>query len=222
MSRNAEIRGVTGAQACMKFYADSKRRDVEFQAGEWVYVKLQPFRQHSLRLHRHYKLNRRYFGPYQVLEKVGQVAYKLNLPSESKIHNVFHVSMLRKCIGTPNQQVTPLHLVDSSTTLILEPFAVLDQRTLFRGSTPIPQYLIQWSGLPATDATWEDKTSLQKSFPNFHLEDKVFLNEGGNVVPTTSPTKSQEFSPQAAGPNQIRKSERAKVLPAKLKDYKLQ
>ncbi|KAJ0568387.1 putative nucleotidyltransferase, Ribonuclease H [Helianthus annuus] len=88
MVLNTLKRNLLRAQARMKFYADSKRRDVEFQAGEWVYVKLQPFRQHSLRLQRHYKLNRRYFGPYQVLEKVGQVAYKLNLPSEAKIHNV--------------------------------------------------------------------------------------------------------------------------------------
>ncbi|KAJ0508738.1 putative chromatin remodeling & transcriptional activation CHROMO-DOMAIN family [Helianthus annuus] len=100
--------------------------------------------------------------------------------------------MLRKCTGTPNQQVTPLHLVDSSTTLILEPFAILDQRTLFRGSTSIPQYLIQWSGLPATDATWEDKTSLQKSFPNFHLEDKVFLNEAVMLCPQSAQQRAND------------------------------
>ncbi|KAD3336646.1 hypothetical protein E3N88_32165 [Mikania micrantha] len=101
------------AQSRMKTYADTNRRDVQFDIRDWVFVKLQPFRQHSVRLQRHYKLSRRFFGPYQIMEKVGQVAYKLHLPPEAKIHNVFHVSMLRKCKGTPTQQITPLQLVDT-------------------------------------------------------------------------------------------------------------
>ncbi|KAM0028419.1 putative nucleotidyltransferase, Ribonuclease H [Helianthus debilis subsp. tardiflorus] len=202
------------AQSRMKTYADTNRRDVQFAIGDWVFVKLQPFRQHSIRLQRHYKLSRRFFGPYQVLERVGQVAYKLQLPPEAKIHNVFHVSMLRKCTGKPTQQITPLHLVDSSSTLKLHPAQLLDQRTLLRGSSSVPQYLVQWEGLPVQEATWEDKAILQRIFPDFHLEDKVTDKGGGNVV-------TQEPSPQVTSPMQMRRGERKKTQPAKLKDYKL-
>lgn len=58
------------------------------------------------------------------------MAYKLDLPATAKVHPVFHVSLLHKCIGTPEQQITPLHLVDSTTTLILQPAATLATRTV--------------------------------------------------------------------------------------------
>ncbi|PKI61177.1 hypothetical protein CRG98_018408 [Punica granatum] len=90
------------AQLRMKEIADRKRRDVHFQEGDWVYVKLKPYRQRSVRLQRYHKIGRRYIGPFQVLKRVGEVAYKLALPKAARIHPVFHVSMLKKCIGNPD------------------------------------------------------------------------------------------------------------------------
>lgn len=89
------------AQQSMKDFADRKRRHVEFAVSDWVFVKLKPYRQHSVRLQRHHKLGRRYFGRFKVLQRIGEVAYKLDLPEEARIHLVFHISMLRPCIGTP-------------------------------------------------------------------------------------------------------------------------
>ncbi|XP_059302296.1 uncharacterized protein LOC132054272 [Lycium ferocissimum] len=105
-------------QQKMKVSADRKRQSVEFSVGDWVFVKLKLYRQHSLRLQRHHKLGRRYFGPFKVIKRIGQVAYKLDLPEEAKIHHVFHVSMLRRCVGIPETQVTPLRLTDAPADVL--------------------------------------------------------------------------------------------------------
>ncbi|KAJ0441334.1 putative nucleotidyltransferase, Ribonuclease H [Helianthus annuus] len=161
------------AQTRMKLTADRHRRDVHFEVDDWVFVKLQPYRQGSVRLQRHHKLGHRYFGPYRVLSKVGSVAYRLDIPVTAKIHPVFHVSLLRKCLGKPSQQITPLHLVDSTSTLILTPQAVLQRRKVLRGTQTVQQSLIQWDGLTTAEATWEDDVQLAQQFPDFSLEDKV-------------------------------------------------
>ena len=70
---------------------------------ELVYVKLQPYVQTSVASRLNYKLSFRYFGPFKILAKVGNVAYKLDLPSTSMIHPVFHVSLLKKALGTNHQ-----------------------------------------------------------------------------------------------------------------------
>ena len=90
------------AQERMKHFADTQRTEVSFHVGDWVFVKLQPYRQHSVHLRKSQKLGMRYFGPFQVLARSGSVAYKLSLPSEARIHLVFHVSLLKKCIGNPD------------------------------------------------------------------------------------------------------------------------
>ena len=100
------------AQTRMKTLADKSRTEVAFEIGDWVYVKLKMYRQVTLGLQKDHKLGRRYFGPFQVLKRIGSVAYKLTLPEAAKIHHVFHVSMLKRCVGTPEQQVTPLQFVD--------------------------------------------------------------------------------------------------------------
>ncbi|KAL6202542.1 hypothetical protein ACLB2K_026250 [Fragaria x ananassa] len=100
------------AQNRQKSYADNRRNDVEFQVGDWVFLKLSPWKG-VIRFGKRGKLTPRYIGPYKIIEQVGTVAYRLELPLElSRIHNVFHVSMLRKYITDPSHvlQEQPISL----------------------------------------------------------------------------------------------------------------
>uniref|UniRef100_A0ACD5Z0W0 Uncharacterized protein n=1 Tax=Avena sativa TaxID=4498 RepID=A0ACD5Z0W0_AVESA len=90
----------------MKYHADKHRSEREFQVGDAVFLKLQPYEQTSVHRRANHKLSFKYYGPYSVLQRVGAVAHKLALPPSSHIHPVFHVSQLRPCLK-PGHQVLP-------------------------------------------------------------------------------------------------------------------
>lgn len=88
-------RNLAKARARMKSIANNKRKEVNYEVDSLVYVKLQPYCQVSLTGVKYNKLNKRYCGPFRIIEQIGHVAYKLELPSNSKVHNVFHCSLLK-------------------------------------------------------------------------------------------------------------------------------
>ncbi|KAD3640227.1 hypothetical protein E3N88_29450 [Mikania micrantha] len=122
---------LSNAQGSMKMQADKKRRDITFEVGEWVYAKLKPYRQVSVRSPIHQKLAAKFFGPFQILEKTGSVAYKLQLPPTSKIHPVFHVDLLKKAIKEPVDAVLLLDL-ETSAGEVLVPGSILATRRVKR------------------------------------------------------------------------------------------
>jgi len=150
---------------------------VEYQVGDWVYLKLQPYRLRSLAKRPNEKLCPRFYGPYQVLTRIGQVAYQLDLPPHSRIHPVFHVSFLKKAV-TPLAvpQSLPLVLADDYV-LEVGPEHLLDVRRTSQGDLEV---LIQWKDLPPSNNSWELAECISREFPEFHLEDKVKLHRGGN------------------------------------------
>ena len=112
----------------MKAVIDAHRRDVQFEEDDLVYLKIQPYRQRSLANRKNEKLAPRHYGPYEVLEKIGAVAYKLKLPPYSTIHLVFHVSQLKKAVGaTQLPQPLPAQLA-ADMELHAKPTAVLGIR----------------------------------------------------------------------------------------------
>ncbi|CAL9004570.1 unnamed protein product [Prunus brigantina] len=90
------------AQDRQKSYADNRSKDLEFVVGDWVFLKLSPWKG-VMRFGKRGKLSPRYIGPYEITERIGPVAYRLALPPElSRVHDVFHVSMLRKYMPDPS------------------------------------------------------------------------------------------------------------------------
>ncbi|GJY18720.1 transposon ty3-G gag-pol polyprotein [Tanacetum coccineum] len=161
----------------MKMYADQHRREVQFKVGDFVYIKLQPYRQTSVVNRVSAKLAPRFFGPYKVLDRVGQVAYRVELPPGSLVHNVFHVSLLKKCDGpTPVQSREPMDEQVLSPSQ-KQPEGILEERVVQKGKyRPKTEILVKWVGHDREDATWETKWRFQRAYPDFHLEDKVSLS----------------------------------------------
>ena len=112
--------------------------------GDEVFLKIQPYVQSSLAPRSCQKLAFKYFGPFRIVDRIGEVAYKLELPDTSSIHPVFHVSQLKKSIG--NRQVIS-SLPDSGVQFQV-PEAVLQRRVVRRGDKSISQVLVKWNRMP--------------------------------------------------------------------------
>ena len=169
----------------MKSSADAHRHAVQFEVGDFVYIKLHPYRLRSLAKRPNEKLSPRYFGPYKVVQQIGPVAYRLELPSSTTIHLVFHVSQLKRALGSADlcQPLSPI-LVEALEWLV-EPDQVLDIHLSPNNNQTDIEVLIQWKGLPQFEASWESTDTIKEHFLDFHLEDKVSLIEGGNDRPPT-------------------------------------
>jgi hypothetical protein len=157
--------------------ANKKRTDKSFEPGQWVYLKLQPYRQVSVQNRVSQKLSKRYYGPFRILKRVGSVAYELELPPTARIHPVFHISLLKACYGNPDTQICPLPLHASAD---LVPLQILQKRSIRIDNQEKDELLIHWSGQPSSEATWEDKDLFKANYPTFDLEDKIIFDQGGN------------------------------------------
>ena len=123
------------AQPCIKKYVDQKRRNIQFEIGDLVYVKLQPYRQNSGALRKNQNLGMQYFSHFLIVETIGKVAYKLHLPKNARIYLVFHIPILKKCVGYPEKQCIPLLLLTEEHGLIVQPAKILDNKQMLHNDT---------------------------------------------------------------------------------------
>nr|ACY01928.1 hypothetical protein [Beta vulgaris] len=174
------------AQNSMKIQEDKHRRAVHFEPGAMVYLKIQPYRHQSLAKKRNEKLAPRFYGPFSVLKRIGQVAYQLQLPLGAKLHPVFHISQLKKAVGSLQSSPTIPPQLTNDLVLDAQPESLLNIRSHPQKPAEVTEVLIKWLNLPAFEATWEDAALFNARFPDFHLEDKV-LNWEGSIA--KSPTR---------------------------------
>ena len=116
------------AQDRQKSYADVRRRELEFEVDDMVFLKVALWKG-VIQFPKRGKLNPWYIGPFRIVERIGLVAYRLELPSKlSRIHNVFHVFMLRKYISDPSHILeTPPFELDEDLTFEVQPVGIVDQ-----------------------------------------------------------------------------------------------
>jgi hypothetical protein len=127
--------------------------------GDQVLLKLQPYAQESVVNRPYPKIAYKYFGPFKVLEKIGQVAYKLELPESSKIHNVFHVSQVKEYRADHTPVFKDLPNLPTLGTMDIKPEKILERRMVKKGNAAISQVLVKWCKLPEDTATWEKCSS---------------------------------------------------------------
>jgi hypothetical protein len=176
----------------MKSQANKNHSERTFNAGDLVYLELQSYVQASLAPRVHQKLSFRYFGTFKVLERIGSVAYKLDLPLTSTVHPVFHVSLLKPVHAAMYPVSSNLPDVDEHMQ-ILE--AGLQCQLHQRDASTVPQVLIRWSNLDPSLTTWEDEQALRQQFPGAPTWGQAGTQGGGDVtVPHLIP------SPEAPRP----------------------
>ncbi|KAM6586669.1 hypothetical protein CsatA_009274 [Cannabis sativa] len=156
------------AQSRQKSYADLKRRDIEFEVGDHVFLRVTPRKGLSVkRFGKRGKLSPRYVGPFQILDRVGSVAYRIALPpSLSGVHNVFHVSQLRKYVSDPS------HILSYETLGLQEdlsynerPVKILDQKDRILRNKTITLVKVLWKNSVVEEATWELESDMREQYP---------------------------------------------------------
>jgi hypothetical protein len=158
------------AKSRQETYANKRRRPLEFKVGDHVYLRVSPMKGVK-RYGVKGKLAPRYIGSFPILKKCGSVAYKLDLPpSLAGVHNIFHMSQLKKCLKAPVDvvlpEVTPL---EADLSYPEHPIKILDQKDHVMRRKTIKFFKIQWSNYSAEEATWESEDFLHSRHPDFVL-----------------------------------------------------
>ena len=150
-----------------KSYADNRHRDLQFEIGDQVFLKISPWKG-VLRFGKRGKLSPRYIGPYEIVSKVGPVAYKLKLPPElSRIHDTFHVLMLRKYIPDPSHVLReqPVQLKENLTYEEI-PVHIVDRKEQVLRSKVIPLVKVLWKNHEREAATLESEAQMRHQYPH--------------------------------------------------------
>ena len=164
-----------------KSYADLKRRDIEYQVGDRVFLKVSPWRK-VLRFGKKGKLSPRFIGPYEILERIGPVAYRLALPPQlAKLHDVFHVSMLRR-YRSDDSHILPVQDIEVQSDFSYDerPKKILAKEVRQLRSKTIPLVKVLWQHHGIEEATWEPEAAMRDQYPELftsgmNFADKILL-----------------------------------------------
>ncbi|GJR46584.1 putative reverse transcriptase domain-containing protein [Tanacetum coccineum] len=150
-----------------KSYADKRRRPLEFEVGDKVMLKVAPWKG-VMRFGKRGKLNPRYIGPFRIIERIGPVAYRLELPQElSRVHNVFHVCNLKKCLSD-DTLVIPLEEIqlDDKLNFVEEPVEIMDREVKQLKRSRIPIIKVRWNARRGPEYTWEREDQFKSKYPH--------------------------------------------------------
>jgi hypothetical protein len=157
-------------QSRQKSYADKRRRDLSSEIGDFVYLKVSPMRS-TYRFKVNGKLALRYVSPFKIIDCKGEVAYQLNQPPQLlDVHDVFHVSQLKKCSRVPEEQL-PMEDLDLGGDLTYNErsFKILDTAERVTRSKIIKMCKVQWSHHTEDEATCEHEEELRADYPELFL-----------------------------------------------------
>jgi hypothetical protein len=154
------------AKSRQRSYADTRRRELSFEVGDYVYLKVSPIRG-TKRFGVKGKLAPRYIVSYQIQARRGEVAYQLSLPENlSAVHDVFHVSHLKKCLRVPEEQLPTEDLkVQADLTYIQKPTQILETADRVTRRSTIQMCKVKWGHHSEQEATWEREDDLRAKYP---------------------------------------------------------
>ncbi|GJU47873.1 putative reverse transcriptase domain-containing protein [Tanacetum coccineum] len=155
------------ARSRQKSYADKRRKPFEFKVGDRVLLKVSPWKG-VVRFGKKGKLAPRYVGPFEIVECVGPIAYRLKLPQElSCIHDTFHVSNLKKCLAESNVQL-PLEEIeiDENLRFVEEPIEIVGRDVKKLKRKRIPLVKVRWNSRQGAEYTWEREDQFKTKYPH--------------------------------------------------------
>lgn len=157
-----------------KSYADNRRKPLEFQVGDQVLLKVSPWKG-VVRFGKKGKLAPRYVGPFEILERIGPVAYKLKLPQELRgIHDTFHVSNLKKCLSDDTQPI-PLEdiRIDHKLHFVEKPIEIVDRDVKKLKRSRIRLVKVKWNYKQGPEFTWELEDQMKQKYPHLFQSEPV-------------------------------------------------
>nr|GEV05890.1 hypothetical protein [Tanacetum cinerariifolium] len=157
-----------------KSYADKRRKPLEFQVGDHVMLKVSPWKG----VVRFGKLASRFLGPFEIFERIGHVAYRLRLPKElSSVHDMFHVSNLKKCLANANFHVSLDEIkVDKTLRFVEEPLEIMDREVKALKRSKIPIVKVRWNSKRGPEFTWEREDHMKAKHPQLFENANVETN----------------------------------------------
>jgi hypothetical protein len=177
-----------------------------------VYMKLQPYIQSSVVSRANQKLSFKFFGPFRVLQRIGKVAYRLQLSESSSVHPMVHVSQL--CLAAGFKCLVSSQLPSDVSQLRISQ-QVLGTQMVTRGTSQVAQVRVRWSELPEDLATWEDYTAMKQAFPQAPAWGQAGFQELGNVRTVDQGDSNEQNSTKGGSP---RRSTRPKKPNVRISD----